>query len=81
MADNINFPQNNIRPNVADVAKRELARRQQNPEPQQKLLKPARAEENYIPADETIFTLVRNALSALKQGTVFDRGSIVNLVV
>jgi hypothetical protein len=44
-------------------------------------VKPERAHVNYVPANETIATLVQNALSAQKQGVHWDRGSILNLVV
>lgn len=80
MADNINFPQGNIQSSIQQVAKHELAKRQ-NQQAEPKFVKPARAEENYVPENETIFTMVRSALAALKQGATFDRGSIVNLVV
>lgn len=43
--------------------------------------KPHRADENYIPAPESLATMIRSALSALKSGTYWDRGSILNLLV
>ncbi len=78
MVNTISNSSTGIRSGFADAAKRELAKREaQAATP----LKQPRAEENYVPAPETLNTLVRNAVSALKSGSVFDRGSIVNLVV
>lgn len=42
---------------------------------------PAKADVNNIPAPETLQTLIRSAVSALRQGTFWDRGTILNLVV
>lgn len=79
MVNQISTSPGNITSGAANAARKELAKREAQAE--QKFSKPARQEENYLPANETIATLVRNALAALKQGTIFDRGSIVNLVV
>jgi hypothetical protein len=43
--------------------------------------KPARAHLNIIPEPETLATLIRSAVAALRQGTTWDRGTILNLVV
>ena len=67
-----------IRPSTGEVAKRGLVKQEKQ---EGKGFKRSRAEENYIPAPETLKTLIRNALAALKEGITFDRGSIVNLVV
>lgn len=78
MVNDISNFQTKIRGNAADVARRELAKREAAPA---KPRKQPRAEENYIPGPESLSTLIRNALATLKEGLVFDRGSIVNLVV
>lgn len=78
MLNDISTSPSSIRTGITDTARRELLKREQLSE---KPLKQKRAEENYIPAPETLGTLIRNAIAALKAGTIFDRGSIVNLVV
>lgn len=42
---------------------------------------PARVEENFIPEPESLATMIRNAISALKEGFHWDRGTILNLLV
>ncbi len=42
---------------------------------------PRRADVNYVPAPESLRTLVRSAVEALKRGIAWDRGTIVNLLV
>ena len=44
-------------------------------------LVPARAALNNIPAPETLATIIRSAISALKSGVFWDRGTILNIVV
>lgn len=41
---------------------------------------PTRAEENNIPAPETLNTMIRSAVAALRDGVLWDRGTILNLV-
>jgi len=78
MVNNISNKPASISTSFADLAKRELGKREaQSVVPAKRV----RAEENYVPAPETLGTLVKSAVSALKSGTVFDRGSILNLVV
>lgn len=84
MVNEISNSSNVIRGGFAEIAKRELAKREeqaaQSPQPS-KSQKQAKAEENYVPAPESLSTLIRNAIAAFKSGNIFDRGSIVNLVV
>ena len=47
----------------------------------ERIIIPAKADVNNIPAPETLQTMIRSALSALRQGTFWDRGTILNLVV
>lgn len=42
---------------------------------------PSRAHVNLIPSPESLATLIRSAVSALKRGVFWDRGSILNLLV
>ncbi len=42
---------------------------------------PERAELNFIPSAESIATFVQHAISALKQGIYWDRGTILNVLV
>ena len=46
-----------------------------------KPLTPKRVDENFIPEPESLATMIRNAISALKDGAKWDRGTILNLVV
>ena len=43
--------------------------------------KPFKAEENFIPSNDSLSSLIKNALLAMKEGTYWDRGSMLNLVV
>jgi len=40
---------------------------------------PLLADENYLPTSESISTMVRSAVSSLKRGVIWERGSIINL--
>jgi len=42
---------------------------------------PARAHVNYIPAAESLRTLISGAVEALRRGVFWDRGTILNLLV
>ncbi len=42
---------------------------------------PKRVEENFIPEPDSLATIIRGALAALKQGIHWDRGTILNLLV
>lgn len=41
---------------------------------------PLPAHLNYIPEPESLMTMIRSAVSALKRGMVWDRGSILNIL-
>jgi|GEM_PF-2009479 len=41
---------------------------------------PLRAALNNIPSPETLNTMIRSAVAALRDGTFWDRGTILNLV-
>lgn len=42
---------------------------------------PARAHINFIPAGESLATLIQGAVAALRKGVYWDRGTILNLLV
>ena len=41
---------------------------------------PKRADVNIIPAPESLMTLIRSAVAALRQGITWDRGTILNIL-
>ncbi len=76
----------NINPNRINTAQggagKAGSRRQEQPEQQEKLYTPPnRATLNFIPAPESLRTLISSALEAVRRGVYWDRGTIVNLVV
>lgn len=42
---------------------------------------PKRVEENFIPEPESLATMIRSAVAALREGLHWDRGTILNLLV
>jgi hypothetical protein len=57
-------------------------RRQQAPqEDDDQVIVPSRAHVNFIPAPESMRTLIAGAVSALRKGVRWDRGTILNLLV
>jgi hypothetical protein len=42
---------------------------------------PVRSDVNYIPAHDSLMTLINSAIEALKHGVYWDRGTILNLLV
>lgn len=77
MVININPNRINVSPGVP--GKTADRRRQQTDN--EKMVVPKRAHVNYIPAPESLRTLISNALDALKRGVRWDRGTILNLLV
>lgn len=71
MAININQNRINTRPSVGGKAADKGVRP----------AIPARAALNNIPAPETLATMIRSAISALRSGIFWDRGTILNIVV
>jgi len=45
------------------------------------LIPPPKPPRNFIPSDEVISGLIERALAALLRGMIWDRGSIINLVL
>ena len=61
---------------------RDAVRRGQPETPERKKHKTSpKAQFNYIPAPDALRTLVERAVSALKDGVYWDRGSILNIIV
>jgi len=76
----ININPNRININSGSAGKSLIGQRSaENAE--QKIIIPTRAVENNIPAPETLSTMIRSAISALRSGTFWDRGTILNLSV
>lgn len=76
----ININPNYIRPTTGrPVATQD--RNRKAPARDEVPLKPLRVEENFIPAPDSLATIIRNAIAALRQGITWDRGTILNLVV
>lgn len=45
------------------------------------VVRPQRADVNFIPAPESLRTLIAGAVAALRKGIFWDRGTILNLLV
>ncbi|MCE2927940.1 MAG: hypothetical protein LW823_09935 [Rickettsiales bacterium] len=76
----INVNPNRINTSSAGV-KTSIQRRSQQSEREAQVPVPKRAALNIIPAEESLATLIRSALAALRQGTYWDRGTILNVLV
>jgi hypothetical protein len=42
---------------------------------------PRRSQLNFIPAPESLATLINSAVAALRRGVLWDRGTILNILV
>jgi len=72
----------NINPNRINVGTSKAGDRRPQQETREGLYTaPRRSDVNYIPAPETLATLVRSAIEAVRRGVFWDRGTIVNLLV
>lgn len=76
----ININPNYIRP-ATNRPTRTDERRNPSSSRDEATAKPLRVEENFIPAPDSLATIIRNAIAALRQGITWDRGTILNLVV
>lgn len=78
----ININPNRINVSSGGAGKLSERRRQQQEEPQSNLYTvPKRSDVNYIPAPESLRTLISSAVASLRQGVFWDRGTILNLLV
>ncbi|NBX03987.1 MAG: hypothetical protein EBR02_08030 [Alphaproteobacteria bacterium] len=74
----------NINPNRINIAggtAGKTGERRRGQDTQGELVVPSRASVGTIPEPETLATLIRSAVSALRGGVFWDRGTILNLVV
>ncbi len=72
-----------INPNRINSTGNAAGRRDRQPaaENQTPAAAPKRAHVNFIPSPESLATMIRGAVAALKRGARWDRGAIVNLLV
>lgn len=69
--------------NTGGLSRKPTARnagQQQTPPEEHEIVVPRRAHVNYIPSPESLSTMVRSAVSALKRGVRWDRGTILNIL-
>lgn len=78
MAINLNPNRINTSPGTAGKAARH---RPEGGQPQGAPARVPRAHVNIVPSPESLATLIRSAVAALRQGVRWDRGSILNLLV
>lgn len=75
----------NINPNRINIqsggAGRSTADRRDGAASGKRIIIPAKADVNNIPAPESLHTMIRSAIEALHNGVFWDRGTILNLVV
>jgi len=76
----ININPNRIGTSSGGVGKSSIGKRQTS-ERDAPVVVPKRAQLNNVPAQESLLTLIRSAVSALRQGTYWDRGTILNILV
>jgi hypothetical protein len=76
----ININPNRINTGATGTGKSSVGKRQSGAS-DAPVVKPARAHINVIPEPESLATMIRSAVAALRQGTFWDRGTIVNLLV
>ncbi len=69
----VNIPSSS--PGKASVGARKQPQTQASPVPV-----PQRAQVGVIPEPESLATLIRSAVAALRQGTLWDRGTILNIL-
>lgn len=72
---------NSSRINVSSGASGKLAERRQQEADERLYVAPKRSDVNFIPAPESLRTLIASAVEAVRRGVYWDRGTIVNLIV
>lgn len=75
----ININPNRI--NVSGTPGKSTSRERQSDLPDSAFTTPKRSDVNYIPAPESLRTLIAGAVAALRKGIYWDRGTILNLLV
>jgi hypothetical protein len=76
----ININPNRINSSAGNAGKAG-ERRTQAAQQESVIPKPQRAHVNIIPEPESLATLIRGAVAALRKGMIWDRGTMVNLLV
>ncbi len=76
----INISPNRINVQSGNAGKSALGQKQATSD-RQRVVIPAKADVNNIPTPETLQTMIRSAVASLRQGTFWDRGTILNLLV
>lgn len=77
----ININPNRINVPSGSTSKAAERRRQQQDDSSAAYTVPKRSDVNYIPAPESLRTLISSAVAALRRGIYWDRGTILNLLV
>lgn len=79
----VNISNNTVHPrtSVTTTTPRRVAKEAEKKVEREELMPPSRRGFQSIPADEVLASLVERALTALKHGIFWDRGSILNLLV
>ncbi len=76
----ININPNRINIQSGNTGKSTTGRRESASE-NERIIVPAKADVNNIPAPESLQTMIRSAVESLRKGVFWDRGTILNLVV
>ncbi|MEZ5690235.1 MAG: hypothetical protein R3D71_01035 [Rickettsiales bacterium] len=73
----------NVNPSLVNIQSGSSGRRDRNRSlvSSKKYVIPNKAEINNIPAPETMNTMIRSAVDALRGGVFWDRGTMLNLLV
>ncbi len=75
----------NISPNRINVQSGNIGRnttsKQGSSSGEQKIIIPAKADIGVIPTPDTLQTMIRSAVEAVRSGVFWERGTILNLVV
>lgn len=75
----------NINPNRINIqsgnAGKSTTRRRESTLSDERIIIPAKADVNNIPAPESLQTMIRSAVDSLRKGVFWDRGTILNLMV
>ena len=77
----ININPNRINIKSGGTGKPTTGRRESSHNSDERIIVPAKAEVNNIPAPESLQTMIRSAVDSLRKGIFWDRGTILNLVV
>lgn len=76
----INISPNRINIKSGNAGKSSTGRRESSSN-EERIIIPAKADVNNIPAPESLQTMIRSAVDSLRKGVFWDRGTILNLIV